>query len=156
MKKKRIFYIYAICVIIAGCFLFIGIFSGDITQYKRIGTTNYYLVESMTESADGGLLSNLYFKDEIGFGESIKIKGYPKHIFWNENYIIVKCSDVYKNHIINYCIIKQVDNQRDAYHSFQEHNDSIEYKSAMSILGLDETKMNYTDDNIPWSLHLFE
>ncbi len=71
--------------------LLLLIFCGDINQYKRIGETHFYLVESFATSKDGKPLANLHyeFNNEKTPGEGVGIKGFPKCISWNEDYMII-------------------------------------------------------------------
>lgn len=119
---------------------------GDITQYKKLGDTEYYLVEGI----DGGYV-DLYYRND---GESVKFRGFAKDIFWNEEYIIVKCTNRESNKIINYCIIEQYGrNNTYAPWKVYEYATKKEFDAAKKEFGLDEGKMNYTDTNIPWSFH---
>ncbi len=87
----------------------------------------------------------------------VDLEGFPKHIYWNNDYILVKCTDGDKKGIITYCIIKLL-----GKYDFIEERDvrvfhnKNEYEAAKYQLHLDESKMDYTDDTIPWSLHLFD
>jgi len=134
-------------LVVSSCF-------GDITQYKRIGETDYYLVET-----EDGIYTDIYYyiDEESGFGESVKYKGFVKEIYWNDKYLIVKCTNRESQKIINYCIIEQY-GRNDKYIPWKVHEYATkqEFEKAKIKFGLDEKKMNYTDSYIPWSLHLFD
>ena len=141
-------------------FLFVLLFvliSIDYTPYKRIGKTEYYLLETMAQSSDGSALPGLYRLVGDNY-VGVSLSGYPKHIFWDNDYILVKCTDGNRNDIITtYCIIKQV-GKYDYLEKWDVRlfSDSKDYETAIKKLHLDEFKMDYTDAKIPWSLHLFD
>ncbi|MCM1078170.1 MAG: hypothetical protein NC344_01765 [Bacteroidales bacterium] len=155
MKKKLLM------LVLLPIILFLGAWGcGDITQYKRIGNTSFYLVETMAISSEGHPLPNLYYSQnpyKDGFS-GINQKGIPYRIFWNERFIVIKCSDINSKKIINYCIIKDLkttNKNPDDNYNLHEYNRKDEYEEAMRFFGLNESEMFQTDNNIPWSLHLW-
>ncbi|KAA6302573.1 MAG: hypothetical protein EZS26_001080 [Candidatus Ordinivivax streblomastigis] len=104
MKKKHI-----IIIIISSVLLCLFIFGallgglGGFTRYKRIGKTNYYLVEGVNNVFD------LHFKDPKynSFGEGI-IEGRISDIYWNDQYILVTQYAVNSDSIEGYYIVKML------------------------------------------------
>jgi hypothetical protein len=109
MKKKHI-----ILILIGGVFSFLFIFgtllgSFDFTRSKRLGKTNYYLVDG---TPPGTPYWGLYHKniETNSFGEGI-IDGSVTNVYWNEQYILVTYRYVrYGTNIttIEYYIVKML------------------------------------------------
>lgn len=160
MKKYTLSFAVLIMVLFT-IILFLGALGcGDITQYKRIGNTNYYLVETMAISSEGTPLPNLYYSQNPGKDgfSGINQKGIPYLIFWNERFVVVKCSDINSKRITNYCIIenfKTTNKNPDKNYNLHEYATMEEYKEAMKLFGLNEIEMYQTNNSIPWSLHLW-
>ena len=152
MRGKKIFVAIVLLLLLIPTLLLCGFFFGDITQYKRIGNTDYSLVEGM--AAEGKPLAEIMHNEEGGF-IGLSYEGFAKDIYWNDDYLIVKCSDRNSETIINYCIIEQKSNRRVPWR-INEYKSKVDFEKAKQKLGLDESKMNYTDNHIPWSLHLKE
>ena len=134
-------------------FLLSSCFFGDLTRYKRVGDTEYYLVEAVGAEPHVRLHYNI--KDEKWFGEGVIHKGFAKDIYWNEDYIIVKCTDRESQEIISYCIIEQY-GRASKYHPWVSHEFATEqeYETAKKEFGIDETRMNYTDSYLgPFAIH---
>lgn len=134
---------------------------GDIDQYKRIGKTNFYLMESMGITKDGRTIPTLRYSlnSNIGGYAGAGVLGVPKHIFWNDSILVVKCSDKLDGKITNYCIIKMFKTENcEPWEEYElnQYATSMEYVQAMNAMGLKESEMRYTDNSIPWSLHLFD
>lgn len=160
MKKHTQTFVLLMMVLFS-IILFLGVLGcGDITQYKRIGNTNFYLVETMAISPEGYPLPNLYYSQnprKNGFS-GINQKGIPYQIFWNERFLVVKCSDTDSGKIINYCVmedLKTTNKNPGNNYNLHEYATKKEYEEAMKLFGLNEIEMNQTDNNIPWSLHLW-
>lgn len=134
--------------ILTGCII------GDHWQYKRIGETDFYLGELMSPKPD------LYYTKNPKFGfKGVNQRKTPKHIFWNDSILVVKCSDKLDGAITNYCIIKMFKTKNcDSWEDYEliQYATHEEYVQAMNALGLKESEMCYTDNSIPWSLHLFD
>ena len=133
----------------------------DLLQYKRIGDTNFYLVETMANSSDGRPLPGLYYSrnpSEKGFS-GISLDGVPYQIFWNNSYIVVVCTDREGKIIAKYCIIKiLITSSADCADDYEvyEYATKNEYEKAMCYYGLKPSEMNHTDNRIPWRLHLWD
>ena len=142
-------------------FFFVAWGLGDITQYKRIGDTNFYLVETMAESSEGKPLPGLYYSrnpQKEGFSGT-NLGAIPFQLLWNNTYIVVKCTDRDSKRLIKYCIIKFCNTSihgRAGNYVLHEYTTKKEYERAMGYYGLNESEMNQTDNRIPWSLHLWE
>lgn len=136
--------------------LILGAICVDILQYKRIGDTNFYLVEP-----DGFPWPQIYYSrpSDRGF-YGLETEGFPYYIYWNDSIVIVKHSDSARKRLINYCIIKDLKindtiNIENNY-ELHEYMTKKEYEKAMDCLGLKESEMNQTDSSIPWSLHIWD
>lgn len=151
----------AVIVILSGgmvlaFLLILGAICVDILQYKRIGDTNFYLVEP-----DGFPWPQIYYSrpSDRGF-YGLETEGFPYYIYWNDSIVIVKHSDSARKRLINYCIIKDLKTNDtiniDNDYELHEYQTKKEYEKAMDCLGLKESEMNQTDSSIPWSLHLWK
>lgn len=124
---------------------------GDITQYKRIGDTDYFLVDSDNDTYD----IRYYISEKDGFSESVEHSGFIKDIYWNKKYIIIKCADKDFQNIISYCIINQHSrNNPSVPWEVYEYITEKEFENAKHSLRINEKEMNYTNTNIPWKLHI--
>lgn len=133
----------------------------DLLQYKRIGYTNFYLVETMANTSEGNPLPGLFYSrnpSKEGFS-GISLDGVPFQIFWNDSYIVVECTDREGKGLIKYYIIKLLstssDDSVDNYEVY-EYATKNEYVKAMGYYGLQKSEMNHTDNRIPWRLHLWD
>ena len=121
--KKIIVFIIIVILLFSSCVF------GDITQYKQIGDTEYYLVES---TGNVPYVNIHYYKYKDGFGESVKYKGFAKDIYWNDQH-----------------------SRNNTYAPWKvyEYATEKDFEEAKRKYGLEEEKMNYTDSSIPWRLH---
>lgn len=99
-----------IIVVIIALLIFFVIMLGftDVKQYKRIGDTNFYLVETMAYSSNGKPIPGLFYSGnprKAGFA-GVSCMGVPLQIFWNDRYLVLKCTDRDSKRLINYCIIR--------------------------------------------------
>ena len=135
------------------------LFAGDIIQYKRIGNTNFYLVEIMTMDSNGKMLPDIYWRENVSedYFLHVNVKGFPKIVYWDNNYILVHSSDNKSDEIFSYSIITQNLKQDNGVQwDVQSYDSIVTYQLALHRLGLDETKMDSTDTKIPRSLHIFD
>lgn len=73
---------------------------------RRIGNTRFYLVETMVDSKDGKPLVGLYYKPIAVSGYcGENTPGFPKTIYWNNQYVISQNYDGKSPEIIEYVII---------------------------------------------------
>lgn len=131
---------------------------GENLQYKRIGNTNFYLMETYAISKEGLPLANLYYKyDDSETYEGVCMYGYPLYIMWNSDYVITKNYDGNHSKIISYNIIR-VYQSKSTNKPFKvyEFLTKSAYYIGLHNLGIDEQILKCTDNNIPWSLHLLD
>lgn len=129
--------------------LYSSFFFSDISQYKQIGDTHFYLLPNF--NGDESLLYHDEGHKKYGFSP-IYHKGSVHYVYWNQQFIIIKCSQQKE---WNWYIIKNIKD-----YNYREFNilhllNENDYQRTMDSLRIDETKMEYTDGSIPWSLHLF-
>lgn len=144
MKVKKIIWLIAVAIL-----LFLSFFFSDISQYKQIGDTHFYLLPNFNE--DKSLLYHDNGHKRCGFFP-IYHKGSVQDVYWNQQFIIIKCSQQKE---WNWYIIKNIKD-----YNYREFNilhllNENDYQRTLDSLRIDETKMEYTDGSIPWSLHLF-
>ena len=146
----KIFKIIVCAEIVVFVFILGGITFGDNFPYKRIGNTNFYLIESYAISKDGHPLACLYYKYDNAY-EGVRMSGFPLYIMWNEDYIITKNYDGKKNKIISYNIIESLQTDK-SYMPVKVYEFSTKsaYHIALRNLGIDEKKINCTDNHLPW------
>lgn len=122
-------------------------------MYKKIGDTDYYIIES-----EGG--TKIYTAHKSG-DIFDSVCGYQiSDVYWNKKYLLLKCHKGTIDSISDekvYCIVEQ-----DVYEGspfpwrIQKFEDMGKYEEEKRRLGLDESRMKHTDSHIPWSLHLFD
>ena len=148
MKKK-----YG-CLII----LVIGLFILFINHYywsysRRIGETNFYLVETMADTKEGKPLAGLYYKPtafSAYCGENIP--GFPKTILWNTKYLISKNFNGKNSNIIQYVVINMdsitpSNGEMRDIHIFTNEKQYYDYLKQIQLL---ESNMQQTDNHIAW------
>lgn len=128
-------------------YAFIFVFFYDNIQYKQIGNTNFYLMPNAQEYEsflyhDGG---------EEGIFNPINHKGIVHDVYWNQQYIIIKCSEQKDEYWYLMRKIKDYNYSKFRIQHFWDEND---YKRFLDSLGISEKNMEHTDGTIPWSLHL--
>ena len=142
MEIKKIIILLIVVFIPLSLFLF-----SDMSQYKQIGDTHFYLLPN-----EMGQESFLYHDGEAkGVFFPIHHKGTVHDVYWNQQYIIIKCSEQEEEHWYLMRNIKDYNYQRFMIQHFLNEND---YKRSLDSLGISENKMEHTDGTIPWSLHL--
>lgn len=144
MEVKKISIILLIAILIP---LSLLLFS-DISQYKQIGDTHFYLLpdEIGTESVlyhDGG---------DRGVFYPINHKGIVQDVYWNQQYIIIKCSQQNEE---NWYIIKNIKDYIYSKFNIQHFTNENDYQRAIDSMKIDETTMGHTGGDVPWSLHLW-
>lgn len=134
--------------------LVVLVWLNNVSSYsRRIGDTNFYLVETMTNSKDGKPLAGLFYKmaDEGGYAGEMS-SGFPKSILWNERYLISKNYDGIKPDVIMYVVIdmdsiEPLLGRRTGIHVFEREED---YSNFMKQINIKESEMNQTDNHIGW------
>lgn len=143
MEIKKIIIILIIAVFVPlSLFLF-----SDISQYKQIGDTHFYLLPNGI-----GQESLLYHdgeKEALFF--PINHEGLVHDVYWNQQYIIIKCSQQEDEH---WYIIRNIKDYNYPKFEIQHFLNENDYESALDSLGISEKCMEHTDGSIPWSLHL--
>ena len=139
-------------LIIAMClclFIVFGFFFGDISQYKQIGDTNFYLRPN-----EAGKESILCHNGGVkGISLPIYHEGLVHDVYWNHQVIIIKCSEQNKEH---WYIVKNVDDYNYSDFHIKHFLNETEYRKSLDSLRLCEENMKNTNGAIPWSLHLWD
>ena len=125
--------------------------SCDINQYKRIGDTNFYLIPDWEDH--GSYLSHSGGKP--GGFYSIKHEGIVKDVYWNQQYLIIKCSKSEKEPVKYWYLLNNTEDYNWKMFEIRQFFNSIEYEKALDSIGVSESRMKHTDGKIPWSLHIF-
>ena len=125
---------------------------------RRIGNTRFYLVETMVDSKDGKPLAGLYYKPIAVSGYcGENTLGFPKTIYWNNQYVISKNYDGKSPEITEYVIINldNIDPNNGEMKDIQRFRNEKEYYIYMKQMKISEADMNQTDNHIAWWEKLF-
>lgn len=143
MEVKKIIIVLLVAMLSVFSFF---VFS-DNTQYKQIGNTNFYLLPNET-----GQESSLFFNDgsEDAF-LPIYHDGFVHDIYWNQHFIIMKCTEPRQEHWYIIRNIKDYNYSEFMINHFMREED---YQSALDSLGISETNFEHTNGTIPWKIHL--
>lgn len=124
------------------------------TSYsRRIGDTNFYLVETLANSKNGTPLVGLYYKDITTGGYTGEFTPeYPQIILWNDKYLIAKNFDgntpIIRSYIvINLVCINSTNKTFSCIHRFTEEGSYYRYLSQIKLA---EKNMHKTDNHIVW------
>lgn len=135
--------------------LFFGSSLGDANnQYKRIGDTKYYVMRDYI--GDTGPF--LYYRtDKITF-EDVQTQSFVEDVYWNDDYILLVCTDLDFAKGQHYYVLRQKPDfrRKGSPWNMREYTSIDKYEKAKDSLGLDETKMQHTDGNIPWRITIFD
>lgn len=143
MEIKKIIIAFLIVIFVP---LLLLLFS-DISQYKQIGDTHFYLLPNGT-----GQESLLYHDGGVeGMFFPINHEGLVHDVYWNQQYIIIKCS---QQNVENWYIIRNMIDYNYPKCKIQHLLNENDYERALDSLDISEKCMEYTDGTIPWSLHL--
>lgn len=153
MKKIKKIFKWLVILIISVCFFwyaFIFVFFYDNTQYKQIGDTNFYLRPNELGDVSGSFL----FHDggEDGIFYPINHNGSVHDVYWNQQYVIIKCSEQKKE---NWYIIRNLKYYSYPKFDIKHYLNENDYNRSLDSLGISEKNMEHTDGSIPWSLHLY-
>ena len=119
----------------------------DNSQYKQIGDTNFYLLPN-----EIGQESFLYHNGgKEGVFYPIYHKGFVHDVYWNKQYIIIKCN---QKKVENWYIIRNIEDYNYSKFNIHHYLKDSDYKRALDSLLIDEIRMEHTNGTIPWSLHL--
>jgi hypothetical protein len=142
MKKRYIIYGLILSVLFVYLlWIAFGIMLGGLTRSKRLGKTNYYLVESVTPNVD---LSFQYPDEREGFYNVVE--GHIINAYWNEQYILVTQYYNYEksDSITGYYIIKMLPPvEKGVPWENTKFETKEEYERKKQELGLDEEKMKH-------------
>lgn len=143
MEVKKIIRILLIAILgLMSLLLF-----SDISQYKQIGDTHFYLLPN-----ELGQESFLYHDGgEEGVFYPISHKGIVHDVYWNQQFIIIKCSHQEEE---NWYIINNIKDYNYPEFNIQHFLSEYDYQRALDTMKVYEIKMEHTDGIIPWSLHL--
>ena len=125
---------------------------------RRIGNTRFYLVETMVDSKDGKPLVGLYYKPIAVSGYcGENTPGFPKTIYWNNQYVISQNYDGKSPEIIEYVIINldSIDPNNGEMKDIHRFRNEEEYYTYLKQIKLSEADMNQTDNHIAWWEILF-
>lgn len=128
-------------------FAFIFVFFYDNIQYKQIGNTNFYLMPN--DHGEGAFL--YHDGGEEGVFYPINHKGIVRDVYWNQQFVIIKCSQQRDE---NWYLIRNLKDYNYSEFNIQCFTNEGDYQSALDSLKIYEIKMEHTDGSIPWSLHL--
>ena len=140
-KSKIIIILLIIILIPLSLFLF-----SDNSQYKQIGDTHFFLLPNGT-----GQESLLYHDggDDSGF-YPITHEGLVHDVYWNQQSIIIKCSEQKKEH---WYIIRNIDDYNYPKFCIRHFLTEKDYRNALDSLRIHEKDMKHTDGTIPWRIH---
>lgn len=143
VKKNIILALITICIPLS-----IVLFS-DNSQYKQIGDTNFYL---MPDAEGQGAF--LYYGD----GNSktylpITHKGSVHDVFWNDQFIILKCQQADKKPTKYWYILKNIKDYDWKQFCVKLASDSADYKAILDSMELNEKDMQHTNGKIRWCIH---
>ncbi len=153
MKKVK-----KIAIVLSVFFIFSLLLNHYMSYSMKIGHTSFYLVETMATSDDGKPLLALCYKDMTGGYKSVEMSGFPKQIFWDEEYLISKNYDGNAPTIISYVIIK-IDSINVSDGDISELyvlDTKTEYNRFMQKRGLSEAQMKQIDNRTLWWELLFK
>ena len=124
--------------------------SCDITQYKQIGDTNFYLLPDW--EGHGSYLH--HSGGERGGFYNITHEGIVNDVYWNQQFLIIKCC-LSENHAISHWyIMKNIKKYSWKGFDIKIFVNSTDYNNAIDSMGLSEKVMEHTDGTIPWCIHL--
>lgn len=104
-------------------------FGGDITQYKQIGKTHFFLMPHPDGSG-----SYLYHDaNSKGMFYPISHNGIVCDVLWNGQYIIAKCSESGKGPIEQWYILKNIDDYDYKEFAIRQFFNEKDYMTALII-----------------------
>ena len=157
VKMKTLLFRCLIVIFVVSFLLFLNHYC--FSYSRRIGSTRFYLVETMAVSNKGKPLAGLYYKPiaTTGYcGENTP--GFPKIIYWNDRYVISKNFDGNNSEIVEYVIINldSINPNFGEMNDIHRFRDEKEYYAYMKQIKLSEADMNQTDNHIAWWERLFD
>ena len=116
---------------------------------RRIGNTQFYLVETMANSKSGKPLAGLYYKPTAESGYNGEwTPGFPLYVLWNDKYIISKNFDGDNPTIIKYIIINMdsINPKTEVITDIHEFDTKDEYYNYLNQINLSESDMKQTNN----------
>lgn len=135
--------------------LFFGSSLGDCNvQYKRIGNTEFYIMDDYISGAG----SFLYYSTYKAVFEDVQTQNSIEDVYWNDDYILLVCADLDFAKGQHYYVLRQKPDfrQKDSPWNVREYTSIDKYEEVKDSLGLDEARMQHTDGNIPWRITIFD
>lgn len=119
-------------------------------QYKQIGDTNFYLLPDWQGHGSylhhsGGLKNGFY---------NITHDGVVSDVYWNAQFLIIKCSPSENDTIKDWYIMKNIKEYSWKKFDIMQLLNVKDYETALDSMGLSEKQMEHTDGTIPWRIHL--
>lgn len=134
---------------IAICIPFSIVLFSDNSQYKQIGDTNFYLMPDAKEQG-----AFLYYGDgNQNTYLPITHKGSVYDVFWNDQFIILKCQQADKKPTKYWYILKNIKDYDWKQFCIKLVSDSADYKGILDSMGLNEKDMKHTNGKIRWCIH---
>lgn len=128
--------------------------SCDISQYKRIGSTCFYLCENPYRDR-----TKLYLHDDTmnDCFLGIEHEGYVNDVLWNNDFIVIKCFVKEEGNVVFWYIMNNIERCDKIRHLSKRKFVSVSaYQEALKQFGISESKMNHTNGTIPWALFHFD
>ena len=89
--------------------------------------------------------------DPVGFF-SIEHEGIVTDVYWNRQYVIIKCIQSENDATKYRYIMKNTEDYDWKELEVRQFLNVMDYKMAIDSLGLSENKMEHTDGTIPWRI----
>ncbi|MCQ2335633.1 MAG: hypothetical protein MJ010_00405 [Paludibacteraceae bacterium] len=125
---------------------------GNHEPIKRIGDTNFYLIQT-----DGSNRSYVYYRRTDDF-EGIN-EYQVENIYWNDSYLLLECHNgdlTHQSPEKAYYIIEQnVSDSEGVPWRVNLFKSKSSYERRLSILHLKKSEMKHTDAHIPWNPFVF-
>lgn len=148
-KVKKIIIIVLVSSLLCLLSLFLG---SDISQYKRIGKTNFFIWEDFAKH------TIVYMDDNSDIAIGI-IDRNVRDVFWDERFILAECSEWLTDTLTtDYYIINLDSCMNDSNKKIKgisSFNCINNYSREVKLLGLQKDKMRHTNGDIPWRLIRF-
>ena len=87
---------------------------------------------------------------EEGIFYPINHNGSVHDVYWNQQYIIIKCREQKKE---NWYLIRNLKDYNYPKFDIKHYLNENDYKRSLDSLGISEKNMEHTDGTIPWRIH---
>ena len=122
--------------------------SCDNTQKRQIGDTHFFLMED--EQGNGSLLYHNEGSQHPFY--AITHEGVVDDVYWDNHYIIVKCSQPESDTIQYWYILNNIEEYDWKMFEVRQFHSALDYNAALDSMGLSEKQMDHTDGTIPWRI----